>query len=1143
MKKLILIFCMIMISTAIPVMAAWENDRFQEIHFQGMDSDQINEQRKEQLYKDLLRPYMLREGDLPFSVSFNEEELSLLESYIPNYLDLFFNATIVDTAIRTLVPEDEQSFVAEMYLFVMDSDGKISPRDLIFICLSAGWDVSDRHGEYMCKEFANMLLAPFISQDGVLSAANECHRKGGIYHEGECLGRDGHALLYYDACKRTDGDWTRCIRDFKDLSTNVLTGKEFVYQWGRMKKPPFNMTCKNEFESRGSQDFLQCTAGGKAYEFEFDSLNKDQGHLAESSVNNAMCKLFGGEPMRFTGGMYSGFPCRLSKVGCEELNNFAKTIWHSAKFVSYSKDEVCALKSSREFQGDVYTHSLKTAFGIDPKVFYNAGINTRAENAREQAEKYLRMQLAGHPEVPTGTPIYCEPYIRTTLERTPFISDYVLTCRVGDKTIEFLFKDLGEAFDYEVRAGDVAMDCIVEAGGSFRGKTCRINKEQCGILDQYLKDKGLQGARYDDSIRGCVLLNAQTAHRINRGIEIGVGVVVIIGGTIVTVYSGGMTSPVLVYGGAMLMGDAVFYGAMAVNDRLEDTKSARRFLSFLEDANKCQSVDCVAKVLNDNYRRLMEIQGDLIQEDKDDLESALDRLLELAGDEMTECKNDRGETVTATIAECAMWNSTLRWYDVVGNYTEMALTIGYIAYSFGVTPATFARIGRTQRAAAGISSTPTATGTRTVTTTSDVADAAGSTARQTDNIVQPNAADAVGGDHGSYGLERLRNSINDDEVFYALIARQNQNSAITTDIKNITKQTLGISDADDIILVTVDGSIYVKKSILGSLEKEVNLIDALKNNGYKIEEINLNGGMPVIRIIDGPIEKYSGFSLEVNAMRRQYLENLNRIDNTLGTEADKIVEKVLAQVPGSEHGRFFQVYNDFVDISRRHFQPGSPNYIKARQNISNAEMDPILGRYVQELDDLLTMKGVDVNINKSRLSEVIMPRFDRPAARLQVNTVQDTYVGIIRGNTNSVETIRNFHNAVPDDKIRLAQNMVDGISPQYGIQGVKVEIVPQSELGGSFAAQYVKNSNKIQISDIYIKETKDPAGFIGLVAHEFEHAVQHIAPRKTVFGKQLYEASSGIYSKNGVLYYGNLVEQDSYMFSGVADGIVEKILR
>ena len=604
-----------------------------------------------------------------------------------------FKAQAVEDTINTLVAQENRVAAKNEYEKQMDqTTGKISVMGIYKVCAAAGKDIRTNDGYSQCRYFINQIAEK--SGFGTKSAnqANCASKFNGVWtlsadsKQYQCVGKDGYKLVYKKSCESEDAN-SKCIKDFSGLKTTGPVGREFIVEYGNKKN--LKLTCYTGFETRRSltspfgQDYIRCSAGGKSYEFEFDSLNQDPGKTSVESENKAMCEFFGGKIVKHPDSYIEKIwqSCDISKDLCKgKLHSLALRIGHTTMYQGY-----CRL--SREAKSTDYAN-LHTIKGVDSKIFYNSGAQMRSDMAKVQLEEYL------HNTFPNESYIVCDPTAKEFNYGLGIDSDYVMTCTVGSQQVDFLFHDLTEGRKSRADTGMDAMQCII-SGGTFKGESCRgPTKAECDKLDAALRAKGsTEGAKWDDKVRACILGNAMKTYKQDVATNYIVGAVVIVGGTLVVIGTGGLTAPVVVGGVEMLVGDLAINYAIDANHRRLSKQAANRFGSFINEAEKCNSEQCALKILEKHYATLSGVWNDLNTDDQTIVNSTIDKLIGLIKTEYVACgKNEAGQTVYAAPADCAMQSSTLRAIDYIDKASEPVLIIGSIVYNPGFVTTRFVRM-------------------------------------------------------------------------------------------------------------------------------------------------------------------------------------------------------------------------------------------------------------------------------------------------------------------------------------------------------------------------------------------------------------------------------------------------------------------
>ena len=612
-------------------------------------------------------------------------------AYAENYV--IFKSDVVEKAINQLVASENRQSAADEYQKNMDqTNGKISVTGLYKVCIAAGFNIQTTDGYNLCRNFLNFMISESdfgtgsVTQQSCINTLNGVWTLSSDGKKYQCVGRDGNLLNYRKSCR--DGGGT-CIKQFDNLKTQGAKGREFINAYGTLKG--LNFTCHaNADISKLGQDYIMCSAGGNAYEFEFDSLNQSPNSTSSNSENKAICELYGGKIVN-TGDKYTEDTwqsCDISSELCKgAVSSLAQRTGHSVQYQGY-----CRL--SRGIK-EVSTIFLNQIDGIDSRIFYNAGLQMRMDTAKPMVEEYLRTKF------PNESYIVCGATPKILNEGLGIDKDYVISCTVGSQQVDFIFDDLSETFDNDAATGKEAMQCIIN-GGTFKGETCRgPTKEECEKLDAVLRSKGSdKGARYDDDARACILGNAESTYKRDVAIGYIIGAVVIVGGALVTIGTGGAAGPVVVNGVAMLAGDIAINYAMDANHQRLTNKAAKKFVDFVTDADACTTEQCALDVLEKHYATLSGVMIDLNTDDQAVVDATIDRLIGLIQTEFVACgENAAGQTVYASPADCAMQSSRLTLLDRIDPYSEAGLAIGSVIFDPGYVVTRFMRLKKVTKVA------------------------------------------------------------------------------------------------------------------------------------------------------------------------------------------------------------------------------------------------------------------------------------------------------------------------------------------------------------------------------------------------------------------------------------------------------------
>lgn len=617
--------------------------------------------------------------------------LIVVPSHAENWIK--FKSDVVEKAINQLVASENRQSAADEYQKNMNkSNGKISVSGVYKVCIASGFNIQTNDGYNLCRNFLNFMISESNFGTEGATQKNCANLFNGVWtlssdgKQYQCVGRDGYLLVYKKSCR--DGGGT-CIKQFAGLKTQGPNGREFINAYGKLKG--INFTCHADADiSTFGQDYIRCSAAGKAYEFEFDSLNQTPNSTSSDSENKAICELYGGKIVN-TGDKYIENiwqSCDVSRNLCDGVvRTLAMSTGHTVQYQGY-----CRL--SREIK-TVSTDGLNQIEGIDNRIFYNAGSQMRMDTAKPMVEEYLRTKF------PNETYIVCGATPKILNEGLGIDKDYVVSCTVGSRRIDFVFDDISETLDSDAAAGMDAMQCII-SGGTFKGESCRgPTKEECKKLDSVLRAKGSdKGARYDDEARACILGNAESKYKRDVAVGYITGAVVIVGGALVTIGTGGAAGPVVVNGVAMLAGDIAINYAIDANHQRLTNKAAKKFVDFVTDAEACKTEQCAIDVLEKHYATLSGVMSDLNTDDQAVVDETMDKLIGLIKTEFVACgKDDSGKTIYASPADCAMQSSRLTLLDRIDPYSEAGLAIGSVIFDPGYVVTRFMRLKKVTKVA------------------------------------------------------------------------------------------------------------------------------------------------------------------------------------------------------------------------------------------------------------------------------------------------------------------------------------------------------------------------------------------------------------------------------------------------------------
>ena len=846
-----------------------------------------------------------------------------------------FKSDVVERAINQLVASENRQMAADEYQNNMNQDsGQISVMGLYKVCIASGFDIQTNDGYALCRNFLNFMISETENMGvGIASQQNCANQFNGIWSisaDGttyQCIGRDGHELVYNSSCDGAPGE---CITVFANLQTQGANGREFINAYGKLHG--LNLTCHSVIETRRSitnplgQDYIKCSAGGQAYEFEFDDLNQTPGDKSSRSENTAICELYGGQMVntgdKNTESVWQS--CDISSDLCNgAVRDLAMRTGHTVQHQGY-----CRL--SREIK-TVSAVELNQIDGIDSRIFYNAGAQMRMDTAKPMVEEYLRTQF------PNETYIVCDATPKELNQGLGIDIDYVISCTVGTQQVDFVFDDLSESFDSDAATGMDIMRCIIN-GGTFNGETCRgLTETECDTLDAKLRASGSEnGAYYDDDMRACVLGNAMATYQRNVVAGYVIGAVVIVGGTVLTIASGGAAAPVVINGVAMLATDIGINYAIDANHRRLSEKAAKKFVDFVTDADACTTEQCALDVLEKHYATLSGVMSDLNTDDMAIVDETMDRLIGLIQTEFVACgENDAGQTVYASPADCAMQQSKLTLLDHIDPISEVALIIGSVIYDPGYVVARFTRLKNVTKVADKIT---------------DVSDAA-SIAKLKSRLLEGISPEVVEGTGVNVGdLESQISTIVND--FYSArfglreleVGEEMPSRGLTQEVSTVINKKYA---ADNNIL-------FLDPTVDNYIDNVVEQVEEGTNNKKMITSV-IDMTKP-----------------EADAYMRRVIQTLN----------DAKVDKAVIPFAGPKHQMTLFKEGDTWTILDQ-YAVSTPTFIETKEKLIGTLMSNI-----PETNNVIINKG-DVCINESGTCALFSHAMGRQVLEDQVNMAQE----------------------------------------------------------------------------------------------------------------------------------------------------------
>ena len=456
-------------------------------------------------------------------------------------------------------------------------------------------------------------------------------------------------LVYYQVCGndqgKTDGDEICVDEFFEDTRVQPNQAIALASEYARVKENDENIICNEtprncRINIVTNGDCIQCTSRGaekKYYEFRFRRVDATGDANIQQSVLTSLCKLYDANVSVGKAGFIPGNPitpgsafCRTDdSTVCQKINDSAARFGYHAQMglvevsdrrsVTQQHDDVCVLLRSV-----TSVDNLRTMDDIDPYYFKKQGIQLQlGTDIENRICTYVQNTI--HPTALTDcrcndntTPIRD---VTSRLMWGP--NDDVITCRINGQTVDFVFDDLSEASNINRRAGEQAMDCIVQ-GGTYDGKHClHLNQEQCNAL----ANANLQSCpecrkvKWNPDEEICELPNSESAQNLKRGLEITGQVALITGAAALTIVTGGGGAGIVVMVGLETVGGAMSVVAM--------DKQHEAAYDFLTESNRCKDPSCAEDLIKTNLQRLANLLKNFDDVQIAAIDTELERLIEL----------------------------------------------------------------------------------------------------------------------------------------------------------------------------------------------------------------------------------------------------------------------------------------------------------------------------------------------------------------------------------------------------------------------------------------------------------------------------------------------------------------------------------
>lgn len=456
----------------------------------------------------------------------------------------------------------------------------LTVNDITQICVESGVITQK-------EDCLNRVFNPVLAEMGKVRFINTC--------SGKITGGNNHCIddIFVEGKKQNGNQY------HQDVNVNPYTANGFAIEYA--KKKGHDVWCSSEIKD----STVNCTTldNKEFYSVKFKGTNNSTDSTIEKNLVQGICALFDSKYAIGTFRHQCKMNCGAGTEARNVIQKFGLTV-HDG----YSTDTHCEIYQPTYTAKDVKTYpgyeymsrAFKSVQSVLDSSLVNVletyvklqGINVQSFNCEYSSRKYS-------DEMPSGL-----------LQGAPVSLDDMLRCRINDTEVDFIFDDLFEGKEYERKAGQAAMQCILAGGDYGSDRICSgLTKQKC--LSPEVQSMVPGGTRWDSKAEVCLLNRAEKARDISNALQVGSGIAL----AIVFTPTGVPFVALAAVGGSVAL-DMAFIGV----ERLNILEPASRARAFATDAQKCQipidskypscsqeQVDCAWRVVNQHFARLDEI--------------------------------------------------------------------------------------------------------------------------------------------------------------------------------------------------------------------------------------------------------------------------------------------------------------------------------------------------------------------------------------------------------------------------------------------------------------------------------------------------------------------------------------------------------
>ena len=371
---------------------------------------------------------------------------------LPCMANIHINPDAVTEVVAKHFPKKQVECIREYNTQLKASNGVgIAASKLWNVCAAGGLDVKQPADKEKCRTFVNELIS-----------------KG--------------TVKFYAACGK-DQSMTGavCVNDFSALTVNMQQAQGLAKLYARSKsdntiqcrtKPRMDVQTFHStnihamgMSSTTNTPYVQCTSynSNKFYEFRFSSTDGNIDATNHKNFKTGICKIFGykyvskkpeapadNHQFDICDGIKDESACNKLDQVISAGNIGYVASWGPLGYktgrtgyrITSSNFPYCVLSENIAKGNDGYLLFERTAFGLDGRVFLNAGVQRKGSNEIKQQIRTYVENTMGKGNVKSFS---CEDTYHTVKLKDRSGKDDMVRCTINDQVVEFFFDDLSES--------------------------------------------------------------------------------------------------------------------------------------------------------------------------------------------------------------------------------------------------------------------------------------------------------------------------------------------------------------------------------------------------------------------------------------------------------------------------------------------------------------------------------------------------------------------------------------------------------------------------------------------------------------------------------------------------------------------------